>query len=165
MSERYRVGVDIGGTFTDFVLFDKTAGSLKLEKTYTTPQDLRQGVESGLRGVGVPFSDIADLAHGTTVALNTLMERKGTKTGLITTSGFRDAYEIGRGARAQPYNLFFRKPVPLVPREHRLEVKERIGADGKIVTALHEEDVRKAAEHFRKEGADRRGRKDRHRVA
>ena len=152
MTERYRVGVDIGGTFTDFVLFDKVAGSLKLEKTYTTPQDLRQGVESGLRGAGVPFSDIADLAHGTTVALNTLIERKGTETGLITTSGFRDAYEIGRGARAQPYNLFFRKPVPLVPREHRLEVKERIGADGKIVTALHEEDVRKAAEHFRKAG-------------
>ncbi len=152
MSERYRVGVDIGGTFTDFVLFDKTTGSLQLEKTYTTPQDLRQGVESGLRSAGVPFSDIADLAHGTTVGLNTLIERKGTATGLITTSGFRDTYEIGRGARAQPYNLFFRKPVPLVPREHRLEVKERIGADGKVVTALDEDDVRRVAEIFRQAG-------------
>ena len=152
MSERYRVGVDIGGTFTDFVLFDKTAGTLKLEKTYTTPEDLRQGVERGLRDADVPFPDIADLSHGTTIGLNTFIERKGAETGLITTSGFRDAYEIGRGARTQPYNLFFRKPVPLVPREHRLEVKERIGADGKIVTALHEEDVRKAAEHFRKAG-------------
>ena len=149
MSERYRVGVDIGGTFTDFVLFDKTAGTLKLEKTYTTPQDLRQGVEGGLRGAGVPFPDIADLSHGTTIGLNTFIERKGTPTGLITTAGFRDAYEIGRGARSEPYNLFFRKPVPLVPREHRLEVKERIGADGKVVTALHEEDVRASAERLR----------------
>ena len=152
MSERYRVGVDIGGTFTDFVLFDKTEGSLKLEKTYTTPQDLRQGVESGLRNAGVPFSDIADLSHGTTVGLNTLIERKGTETGLITTSGFRDAYEIGRGARAQPYNLFFRKPAPLVPREHRLEVTERMGADGKVVATLDEDDVRRAAEAFRQAG-------------
>jgi N-methylhydantoinase A len=149
---RYRVGVDIGGTFTDFVLLDLEDGSLRIEKTYTTPKDLCLGVETGLRSASVDFGAIEDLAHGTTVGLNTLLERKGAPTGLITTTGFRDAYEIGRGARSQPYNLFFRKPVPLVPREHRLEARERIGADGSVVTPLNEDDVVRAAEFFRAEG-------------
>lgn len=149
-SPRYRVGIDIGGTFTDFVIVDTVSRTIRLEKTATTPQNLWQGIETGFQQLHLPLAEIAQVAHGTTVGLNTLLERRGDPTGLITTAGFRDAYEIGRGARPDAYNLFFRKPVPLVPREHRLEVRERIGADGAVVTPLNEADVAAAVEHFRR---------------
>jgi N-methylhydantoinase A len=145
---RYRVGIDIGGTFTDFVILDLEGRSITLEKTLTTPQDLWEGISVGLEQAGIPL-DEAEIAHGTTVGLNTLLERRGARTGLLTTVGFRDAYEIGRGARPDMYNLFYRKPEPLVPREHRLEVRERLDAEGSVVIPLHEEDVVAAAEHFR----------------
>lgn len=146
---RYRVAIDIGGTFTDFVILDTLERVIHLGKTPTTRRNLWDGVSTGLREAEVPVSEVAQLAHGTTVGLNTLLERRGDPTGLITTYGFRDVYEIGRGARPDAYNLFFRKPVPLVPRVHRLEVRERLDAAGNVVTPLHEEDVVAAAEHFK----------------
>jgi N-methylhydantoinase A len=146
---RYRVGVDVGGTFTDLVVLDLEAGELRTEKTLTTPRDLWEGIWAGLEQAGVPLDDV-EIAHGTTVGLNTFLERRGVPTGLITTHGFRDAYEIGTGARTEMYNLFFRKPVPLVPREHRLEVRERLDAAGEVVTPMEEDDVVAAAEHFRR---------------
>lgn len=145
---RYRVGIDIGGTFTDFVVLDLEQNSMRTEKTLTTPANLWNGIEEGLRRAGIPLAE-TEIAHGTTVGLNTFLERRGAATGLITTVGFRDAYEIGRGARPDMYNLFFRKPVPLVPRVHRLEVRERLTADGSILIPLEEEDVVAAAAHFR----------------
>jgi len=148
---RFQVGIDIGGTFTDVVVLDLERGTTALEKTLTTPRDLWEGIERGLAQAGVDLSD-AVIAHGTTVGLNTLLERRGAPTGLLTTVGFRDAYEIGRGARPDMYNLFFRKPVPLVPREHRREIRERLDADGAVVAPLEEEDVLAAAEHFRVAG-------------
>ena len=149
---RYRVGIDIGGTFTDFVVLDSETKALSLEKTSTTPKNLWIAIETGLEQAGLPLTDIEQLAHGTTISLNTLLQSRGDPTGLITTIGFRDAYEIGRGARPDMYNLFYRKPAPLVPRQHRLEVRERIGADGNIVMPLHEQDVIDAAEHFKQHG-------------
>jgi len=147
----FHVGIDIGGTFTDFVVLDLERDCMTLEKTLTTPHDLWEGIELGLERAGVPLDDCV-LAHGTTVGLNTFLERRGSRTGLLTTRGFRDAYEIGRGARPEMYNLFYRKPVPLVPREHRLEVTERLDADGSLVTPLDPDDVARAAEHFRSAG-------------
>jgi N-methylhydantoinase A len=148
---RYRVGIDIGGTFTDFVVVDVEGRTMRTEKTLTTPHDLWEGIATGLERARVPL-DQTEIAHGTTVVLNTFLERRGAPTGLITTVGFRDAYEIGRGARPDMYNLFYRKPAPLVPREHRLEVRERLDADGAVVLPLDEADVRAAAEHFRAHG-------------
>jgi N-methylhydantoinase A len=147
----YRVGIDIGGTFTDFVIVNEADGSLRTAKTSTTPGDLWEGIDAGLRAAAVPLDDVV-IAHGTTVSLNTLLERKGAPTGLLTTVGFRDAYEIGRGSRPELYNLHYRKPEPLVPRQHRLEARERLDAEGNVVTPLEEDDVRAAAEHFAEHG-------------
>ncbi len=149
---RYRVAVDIGGTFTDFAILDQETGQLVLEKTPTTPRDFWQGIARGLELAGIEPARIAMLVHGTTIGLNTFLERKGAPVGLITTHGFRDVYEIGRHNRVEMYDLFYRKPEPLVPREHRREVRERLDATGQVLVPLHEEDVAAAAEHFRRHG-------------
>lgn len=149
---RYRVAVDIGGTFTDFVILDQESGRLTLEKTPTTPRDLWEGIARGLEQAGMAPAEIAMFVHGTTVGLNAFLERKGVPVGLITTKGFRDVCEIGRHNRVDMYDLFYRKPEPLVPREHRLEVRERIDGSGQVLEPLHEEDVTAAADHFRRHG-------------
>ena len=94
-----RVGVDIGGTFTDFVFIDERTGETRLEKTPTTPRDLWEAIARGLRKGGVDLRDVSMFIHGTTIGLNAFLEKKGRKTGLITTKGFRDVYEIGRHNR------------------------------------------------------------------
>ncbi|REJ36041.1 MAG: 5-oxoprolinase, partial [Bacillota bacterium] len=147
-----RCAVDIGGTFTDLVLVDTHTGSLYIEKTPTTPDNLWTGIADGLRRAQVDAAALAMLVHGTTVGLNTFLEKKGAPVGLITTAGFRDVYEIGRVNRIDMYDLFYRKPEPLVPREHRLEVRERIGPAGEVIEPLVEDDVRAAADHFRRHG-------------
>ncbi|QBI20842.1 hydantoinase/oxoprolinase family protein [Egibacter rhizosphaerae] len=149
-----RVGVDIGGTFTDLVIVDDDEGSVRLEKTPTTPGQLSQGILRGLDSAGISGDAIGHLAHGTTVGINTLLQRRGARTGLLTTKGFRDAYEIGRGARPDVYNLHFRKPQPLVPRERRLEVDERLAVDGQVVRPLDEASVRSAMEVLRRYEVD-----------
>ncbi|MFM9107942.1 MAG: hydantoinase/oxoprolinase family protein [Chloroflexota bacterium] len=149
---RVRIGIDIGGTFTDFVLLDEATGRIRLEKTSTTPGRLTVGVGNGLDALGVDLASARMIVHGTTVGLNCFLERKGARTGLITTAGFRDVYEIGRVNREEMYDLFYRKPEPLVPREHRLEVRERVTALGEVLVPLDEDDVCAAAARFRADG-------------
>ena len=141
---RYRIAIDTGGTFTDILLWDSQSGTMRTEKVPSTPAQPEQAFLTGVRTLAVDLAEIAFLGHGTTVAINTLVQRKGAKTGLITTAGFRDVLEIQRTNRPDMYNLFYRKPVPLVPRNLRLEVAERIMADGSIETPLDLESVRTA---------------------
>jgi N-methylhydantoinase A len=130
-----RVAVDIGGTFTDLVAQDEL-GRLSVAKVLTTPLDHSEGVMRAIVKGGVDLRDSALFLHGSTIAINTVIERRGVKTALITTRGFRDVYEIGRSNRPDAYNLFFERPVPLVPRSLRREVTERMTARGEIHTEL-----------------------------
>jgi len=131
-----RVAVDIGGTFTDLVAQDEL-GRLSVAKVLTTPLDHSEGVMNSIAKAGADPRDTALFLHGSTIAINTVIERKGVKTALITTRGFRDVYEIGRSNRPDAYNLFFERPVPLVPRSLRREVTERMTARGEIHTPLN----------------------------
>src|SRR5688500_10689991 len=117
-----RLAVDIGGTFTDVTAFDESSGRLTLGKALSTPSDLVDGIMAAIRGAGVTVADAASIVHGSTMVINALLERKGARTALITTSGFRDVYEIGRINRPESFNLFFRKHRPLVPRDLIFEV-------------------------------------------
>ena len=158
MPPALRLGVDIGGTFTDFVLSDPTSGALRLHKRLTTPDDPAVGALDGLRQVvaehGATLADVAEIVHGTTLVTNALIERRGAVVGLLTTRGFRDVLEAGTEQRYDIYDLFLRFPVPLVPRRRRLEVTERIDRDGQVVTPLDEAGVRRAARAFRAAGVE-----------
>ncbi len=151
-----RIGVDIGGTFTDLIFYDEDSGEFKAAKVPTTPQNPEQGCINAVQK-SICAADLARanyFLHGTTVGLNAILERKGAKIGFITTSGFRDTLEIGRGDRDEMYNLFWRPKTPLVPRRLRLPIRERMTADGDIYTPLNEEDVVKALDVFKREGVD-----------
>ncbi|MGE0747101.1 MAG: hydantoinase/oxoprolinase family protein [Rhodospirillales bacterium] len=134
------VGVDIGGTFTDLVGWRD--GRLVLAKTSTTPADPTLGVATSLHEGRCDVAAIDEFLHGSTIAINTVLERKGAATALITTAGFRDVYAIGRGNRIEAFNLFFHRPKPLIPRERCLEVRERMSAAGAVLTPLDEAAVR-----------------------
>ena len=107
-----RVAVDIGGTFTDVVVFDEAKSSLALAKALSTPAELARGVEEGLNKAAVPLDQVLSLIHGSTIVVNAIIERQGGKTALITTKGFRDVYEIGRINRPESFNPRFRKHRP-----------------------------------------------------
>jgi N-methylhydantoinase A len=145
---RVRIGVDIGGTFTDLVWVDEVTGQVRVGKLLTTPKEPAQAVEQGvvtlLGDAGSDAAVVSHLIHGTTLATNALIERKGAKAGLLTTAGFRDALEIGREGRYDMYDLFIDPPPPLVPRHLRLEVTERVLADGSVLTPLDEASARGA---------------------
>ena len=145
------LATDIGGTFTDVASFDPSNGRLRFGKTLTTPLSLVEGIETGIDKAQARFADASLFLHGTTVAINAMLERTGAVTALITTHGFRDVYEIGRVNRPDAYNLFFSKHTPLVPRYHRYEVAERLSASGEILTALDENALRQLASHLRGE--------------
>ena len=134
-----RIGVDVGGTFTDVVLHDPRSGALHVAKTLTTPGDLARAVMAGVDAVlaesGKRPSDVSALLHATTVATNAILERKGARTALLTTEGFRDVLILGRQKRYETYDLYFRKPAPLTRRRHVHEVRERVDADGNVVSA------------------------------
>ena len=132
-----RIAVDIGGTFTDLVAVDDR-GQIFRSKSLTTPEDLARGIQDCLRGANIDIAGADFFVHGSTVTINAVLERKGARTGLITTKGFRDVYEIGRGNRPEGYNLFFKRPVPLVPRDLRVEVDERLYASGEVLKELDE---------------------------
>src|SRR5262249_12711541 len=136
---RYRMGVDIGGTFTDIVMMSDD-GTVYSKKLLSTPADYSAAIEDGITALlaelSVPPARVEEFVHATTVATNTIIERKGVKVALVTTQGFRDVLELGRFRAPRPYDVRFRKPDPLVPRNLRFEVPERIGADGTIVRAL-----------------------------
>ena len=130
-----RIAVDIGGTFTDLVAVDDNNQILR-SKALTTPDDLARGIADCLKGANIEIAAADFFVHGSTVTINAVLEHKGARTGLITTKGFRDVYEIGRGNRPEGYNLFFKRPVPLVPRDLRLEVDERLYASGEVLRPL-----------------------------
>jgi len=142
------LGSDIGGTFTDFALVDDASGSVAIHKCLTTPEDPSQAVADGLTAFGADTrASLGDLnyhIHGTTLVINAVIERKGAKTGLITTQGARDVLEIGREKRYDGYDLKIGFPEPLVPRPRRLEVTERLHASGAVLTPLEEASVRTA---------------------
>jgi N-methylhydantoinase A len=155
-SSALRVGVDIGGTFTDIVL-RLPDGALRVSKVSSTPDDPGLAVVNGLaallRAAGVAPRDVVEIVHGTTVASNTILQKTGAVTGLLTTRGFRDVLEIGRVRTPDLYDLTWEKPAPLVPRRLRLEVDERIAADGSVVRPLEEAGVVRAAERLVEAGA------------
>lgn len=149
---RCLLGVDIGGTFTDLVAFNLEDGQITLSKSSSTPHDLTEGIRSCLVKSGVPLAEVATFFHGTTQVINTVIEKTGAKTGLVTTAGFRDVLEIGRANRPQNYNLFYQKPTPLVPRHLRFEVEERMTPDGEVLVPLAEESVAAVIEAIRRHG-------------
>ena len=145
----HRVGIDIGGTFTDLVLIDDASGERAIGKVLTTPDDPSEAVEQGLRGLlereDVDASQLKTIIHGTTLVTNALIERRGTATALLTTEGFRDAVAIGTEHRYDMYDIFLEKPEPLVPRNLRYGVRERVLDDGSVLRDLDEEQVRAIA--------------------
>src|SRR3954454_10873370 len=136
-----RLSADVGGTFTDVAAFDETTGALKLGKTLTTPQRLVTGIENGVVKARAPPQAAGLFLHGTTVAINTILERSGARCALLTTQGFRDIYEIGRVNRPESYNLFFEKHAPLIDRDLRFEIMERMDSQGTVLIPLDEEQV------------------------
>jgi N-methylhydantoinase A len=136
-----RVAVDIGGTFTDVVAFDEATGTVWEAKASTTPGDFAEGVIASIHAGNIDAAAVAACIHGTTVVINAITQRRGVKTALVTTAGFRDVLEIGRGNRPDMYNLKFHKPRPLVPRRYRFEVRERVSASGDVITPLQTEDL------------------------
>jgi N-methylhydantoinase A len=147
-----RVGVDIGGTFTDVVAFDEASGSLTMAKALSTPGDLARGVQDAVTKSGVHLDQTQSLIHGSTVVINAIIERSGAKTALLTTMGFRDVYEIGRVNRPDSFNPRFKKHRPLIPRMNIFEIPERILSDGTVRIPLDETAVREVAHILRDEG-------------
>ncbi|MEZ5933850.1 MAG: hydantoinase B/oxoprolinase family protein [Alphaproteobacteria bacterium] len=138
--DRYRLGIDIGGTFTDFVLVDDASGTVTLHKCLTTPDDPSIGALHGtaeiIEQAGIDLRQVEKILHGTTLVTNAIIERRGAGLGLITTAGFRDLLEMGTEQRYDIYDLFLEFPEPLVPRRHRLDVTERMSRDGDVVQPL-----------------------------
>ena len=142
----YRLGCDIGGTFTDFVLLNDQTGEIQINKCLTTPSDPSDAVEYGIREMETKtpgfVGKLDEVIHGTTLVINSIIERKGAKTGLITTKGFRDVLELGREIRYAPYDIFAEFPKPLIPRRFRLEVNERVRSNGTVMKPLDPEEAR-----------------------
>lgn len=149
------LGVDVGGTFTDFFLIDDQTGETWVHKVNSTPDDPSRAILSGINALAPLMSDgLAFLAHGTTVATNALIQRRGGKVALITTAGFRDLLEIGRQTRPKIYDLKADNPEPLVPRQRRFEIVERIDAKGDIDTSLDESQIPGLIEKIRDSEAE-----------
>ena len=148
-----RIAADVGGTFTDVTAFDEATGELTLGKTLTTPSHLVTGIEHGVARTRASFRAARLFLHGTTVAINTILERSGARCALLTTQGFRDIYEIGRVNRPESYNLFFKRHEPLIGRDLRFEVRERIDAHGSVLIALDEAQLRSAVTSAVAQGA------------
>jgi N-methylhydantoinase A len=148
-----RVATDIGGTFTDLV-FVTPDGEVVTGKSHTTPAQFEQGVMDVIEAAGISPSDFASFVHGTTIVINAITEKKGAKVGLLTSEGFRDVLEIGRGNRPDFFNLEYRKPEPLVPRSLRREVKGRINYKGVETTPLDLSSLPAILDDFRSEGVE-----------
>ena len=154
MAEGIRIGVDVGGTFTDLVAWDP-AGRMESCKVPTTPANPAEGVLHGIATLAPRTGAWASLAHGTTMVTNAIVERRGAPVGYITTRGFRDVLEIGRMSRLHLYRLDLpAKPEPLVPRRLRREITERVGPDGTVLTRLHLEELPVIVEDFKREGIE-----------
>src|SRR5215467_212764 len=136
-----RLAADIGGTFTDVAVFDDRSGRLSFGKVLTTPQRLVDGINAGVEKAGTDYAATGLFLHGSTIAINTVLERTGARTALVITKGFRDVYEIGRINRPDAYNLYFQKHVPLIERSLCFEINERVLADGEVEKPLDEKEV------------------------
>ena len=145
-----RLAADIGGTFTDVAAFDEKTGRMLLGKALSTPRNMVEGISQGVAKAGTTYREASLFLHGSTVAINTMLERTGAKTALITTEGFRDVYEIGRINRPDAYNLFFKKHVPLVERALRFEIRERMTAEGEAYIPLDEASVHAVCDKLEK---------------
>jgi N-methylhydantoinase A len=141
----WRIGVDIGGTFTDVALVEETSGRIGVAKVPTTPADPAEGVlhalEAAMTRYAVSPAEVGLLSHATTIVTNAILEEKGARAALVTTRGFRDVLELRRSARANLYDLFQDPPATLIPRRRRFEITERVGADGAVVTPLAEDEI------------------------
>ena len=149
---RYRVSMDIGGTFTDVVAYDEQAGTYAAGKASTTPHDLTEGVFEALAQVVADVSEIGFFVHGTTVGLNAFLQRRGERVLLLATDGVGDAYQIARGNRTKLYELHYRKPAPLVARRDTIEITGRLDWQGTELEPLDEDQVRAAGRRARDEG-------------
>src|SRR5262245_36755231 len=149
-----RIGIDVGGTFTDATLIDAETGRIYSAKAFTTPADRSQGVIDAIHAVlaeaKVASAAVREIVHGSTTGTNALIERTGAKTGLLVTAGFRDVLEIGRVMRPPEglYDMSVDRPLPLVPRHLCAEARERIGPSGGVLVALDEASVEEACEIF-----------------
>ena len=157
-ARRYRIGVDIGGTFTDFVLHDAHTGQVHNEKLLTTPDDPARAVLDGIGRLvarhGLAAHELQQVLHGTTLVANALIERKGVRSALVTTRGFADVLAVGLEWRYDTYDLAIELPPPLAPREHCFEIAERVGPDGRVIDPLDETSVARAAEAIRAAGVE-----------
>ncbi|MFQ5821719.1 MAG: hydantoinase/oxoprolinase family protein [Candidatus Heimdallarchaeota archaeon] len=150
----FRIGIDIGGAFTDLVGYDESTKELKWVKVESTPKDLSAGVIDCVTRSGIPPQEFEQIIHGQTVVINTIIERKGVKVGLITTKGHRDVLELQRANRRDMYNFRYKKPESLVPRYLRFEIDERTMADGSTLTDLNKEQVTEVAKKLVEEGVE-----------
>ncbi|MCL7749608.1 hydantoinase/oxoprolinase family protein [Halalkalibacter alkaliphilus] len=156
MSKQFKLAVDVGGTFTDVVLFDDAENKMHLTKTPSSPGDPSEGVINGIKKIimiaGILPEEIHYFVHGTTFATNAFLENKGSEVALLTTDGFKDVIEIGRQKRPKLYDLFLDKPSALVERRFRFGIKERMTAEGDVLETLDEKDVKKAVETAKENG-------------
>lgn len=150
----FSIAVDIGGTFTDLIAYDAGGARFLHAKSLTTPHDLVEGILDCVRRSGGQLADAGEVVHGSTIAINTVLESRGSRTGLVVTRGTRDVYAIGRGNRPDAYNLFFRRPRPFVPRELTFEVPERTLASGEILEELDEQAVIDVCSELREANVD-----------
>src|SRR3989454_810742 len=154
--DAYRIGFDIGGTFTDFAMLDMATGGLRVYKTLTTPEapaiGALQGLEAFLHREAVSAATIGHLVHGTTLVANALLERRGARVGLITTRGFRDTLEIRTEQRYEIYDLFLEYPRALVPRFLRRGVRERTDRDGRVLDEIDLAEIEAGVAGFRSQG-------------
>ena len=152
------IGADIGGTFTDLILTDNQGTHFQVGKVLTTPDRPDDAVLAGaarvLAATGRSGAEVSHLVHGTTLFTNAVIERKGAKTALIATAGFRDAIEIAREHRYDMYDLYMQRPAPIAPRHLRFELHERILADGSVRTALDDDEVRRLVARLRENGVE-----------
>ncbi len=153
-SPHLRLAADIGGTFTDVASFDEATGRLAFGKALSTPHHLVEGISAGVAKAATSYAAASLFLHGSTIAINTILERTGAKTALVITEGFRDIYEIGRINRPDAYNLFFKKHVPLVERALRFEAHERMLASGEVDVPLDEVELKQLGELLAREGVE-----------
>lgn len=157
-ADGWSIGVDVGGTFTDLYAFNRATGAIALHKTSSTPANPAEAIIEGLRALsdkaGFPLTAMASLAHGTTVATNALIQRRGGRVAIVTTRNFRDLVEIGRQIRPKLYDLKADHAMPLAPREMRFEVDERIGPKGEVITPLDMDSVDAVIAQLRDSGAE-----------
>jgi len=152
------IGIDVGGTFTDFFFYDCSSGRVETEKLLTSASEpeksIVEGIRTGLNRLDSLGEDIQSIIHGTTLIVNAIIERKGARTGLLTTKGFRDIIEARKEKRYDLYDLGLELPAPLVPRRYRIGVTERLDEKGEILTPLDESEVNAAVEHLKSVGVE-----------